>query len=685
MAVFHLVRHARKFPAVPAVGGQSQILRFGDFTLDVRKRLLLGPDSRPLPLTSRAFDTLAYLVEHPGELIDKHKLMKAVWPDTVVEENNLNQNISLVRRVLGETPGENRFVVTIPGRGFQFVHPVSRVDAEAASNGVAAPAPQAEALGSTRLDAPQTDAHPDDGAGRRQLIRAAAAIAIVLVGGYVLRDAFMPSRPKASPLDDKGQSAVTVRVPSLAVLPLINMSDDREQEYFSDGLTEELSSRLGELDGVRVVGRTSAFAFKGKNDDLRSIGRRLGVDHLVEGSVRRSGDELRITAQLVDVATGSRVWSQVYERKLDEVFAVQQDIANAVARELTARLRIGADPYLPATRNMAAYDEYLVGAKLVKSMGPAYLKGIEHLERAVAADPGFARAWGALAAAYFGAPTWGGAARKGQYRGEAAQALSRALALAPESSELILMKAELAMSTDGDWLALEQTNRQQLAKRGGDMEYWANLGLGAILLNVGRARDAVPYIRRASAAEPLLMTPSVLLLEADYQSGDWRAAEAEFERSKSLPGDRRFVDYGGVFLPALMRRDRASLQRLIATYPDPVSEAMLTDFDRPAAALAELRKRYNDPAMQASVISMLGIAHWAAFFGDPELALGALRLATEGGGVVSIIWRPLLKDVRRLPGFKQLLRDLRVVDYWRATGNWSEFCHPIGGDDFECR
>src|SRR5580765_161963 len=210
---------------------------FGDFRVDRGRRVLSGRDGVPLPLASKAFETLAYLVEHAGAVIDKDELMRAVWPDTAVEENNLNQNISILRRALGEHRGDHRYIATVPGRGYQFVAQVRIVD------------------------------------------------------------------------ESPGQREPTAGA-SMAVLPFVNVSADPEFDFFGDGLADELIIALSKVHSVRVVARTSAFSFKGTQADIRRIADTLGVNFVLESTVRKSGTRLRVTAELINAADGCQVWSE---------------------------------------------------------------------------------------------------------------------------------------------------------------------------------------------------------------------------------------------------------------------------------------------------------------------------------------------------------------------------------------
>src|SRR5437867_402258 len=195
---------------------------------------------------------------------------------------------------------------------------------------------------------------------------------------------------------------ITAAAKSIAVLPFVNMSSDRENEYFVDGLTEEILNRVAQINELKVPGRTSCFAFKDKNVDLRQVGASLGVAHVLEGSVRKSGERLRITAQLVRTLDGYHLWSQSFDRKLDDVFAIQEEIARAIAEALSVQLKVGTIGQAERpTQDMRAYDNYLEARTLITQRSPTNVRSaIPLLEAAVQRDPAFAKAWAALAQAY---------------------------------------------------------------------------------------------------------------------------------------------------------------------------------------------------------------------------------------------------------------------------------------------
>jgi TolB-like protein len=485
-----------------------------------------------------------------------------------------------------------------------------------------------------------------------------------------------------------GETALAAQGPSIAVLPFVNMTSDPEQEYFSDGLAEELLDQLAHLPNLRVIGRTSSFAFKGKNEDLRVIGATLGVNHILEGSVRKSGNRVRITAQLIDPATGSHVWSDVYDKELGNIFAVQEEIARAVAANL--RVKIGNDPSSATTHNLEAYDEFLRARRVGLGPGTDFPMVIGHLERAVALDPQFVDAWTMLIQAYNGAlvniPE-----RSAEWLPKQDRALQRALALAPQSPSVKVALAGRELAA-GNLVKAEQLMAEVKDMPPG-LVTDGHVGYSLFLMGVGRPKEAVDILERLRDADPLATFPS-LLLQVSYEIiGDYDAAETEYQRLSRIGLDS-YVLRGTALVRAMAVRNTARLRNAGANTGPPsltlLNQAMVKSLDDPRAALTQLRRALAEVKGTPDVYQTSVIGQWAAYFGDPALSLQAVRAMPRigaggpGQSVLFTLWRPILKDVRRLPAFKDYVRQLGLVDYWRATGKWGDFCRPVSAADFQC-
>ena len=392
--------------------GTRIVYEFDEFRLDLQQRLLLsGADGRPIPLTPKIFDTLLYFVERRGELLDKATLMKAIWPNIVVEENSLNQNISALRRALGESPGEHRFFVTEPGRGYRFVAEVRTLTIPARTLPQQQPATGASAARST-------------------------------------------SQPTTTPTPRS----------SIAVLPFANLTREPEKEYFSDGMAEELIHLLARVPGLKVPARTSSFAYKGRNVDIRQIARDLEVGVVLEGSVRSAGERIRVTAQLVDAQTGYHIWSETYDRNFGDLFRLQDELAGAVVQALKLTLEGSRPPSLaqaPPTHDIEAYQAYLQGRSLLGSQSREGLgHAMEMFQKAIARDPKFARAFSSVGMVHYLSVLLGFTSPEALLDSE--RAALQALALDPGLAEAQALLGQVN-SLRGNWLTAEAYFRAALA------------------------------------------------------------------------------------------------------------------------------------------------------------------------------------------------------------------------------
>jgi len=370
-----------------------------------------------VPLNPKAFDTLLALVENRGSAVGKDELMKLVWPDAFVEETNLTQQISILRKALGDRPEGSSYIETIPKRGYRFV---------AALN--------------DRVPARKT---------RLNWLALAATLLLVTgacVVAYVLLSRTRPETP----------------IPAIAVLPFVDMSAAKDGEYFSDGLAEQLIDALTRVPGLHVAARTSSFAFKGKQQDIREIGTKLKVGLVVEGSVRQAGQSLRITAQLNAVKDGFHLWSETYDRDAKDMFNIQEEIARAIVAAL--RIRLSLQPTQPFvirhTGNLEAYNLYLRGRYFWNKRSPESMaRSREYFEDAIRKDPNYALAYAGLADAYVQAPA---DLPSSEVVPRARAAARRAIEIDDRLAEPHTSIAFVRFNYDWDWPGAEQEFRRAI-------------------------------------------------------------------------------------------------------------------------------------------------------------------------------------------------------------------------------
>jgi TolB-like protein/tetratricopeptide (TPR) repeat protein len=470
---------------------------------------------------------------------------------------------------------------------------------------------------------------------------------------------------------------------TLAVLPFVNMSSDPDQEYFSDGLSEELLNQLAQVKRLKVAARTSCFAFKGQSLDIKLVGEMLGVANVLEGSVRKAGDRLRITAQLISCNDGYHLWSEAFDRRLDDVFAIQEDVARAVTQALGVKLGVGETG---GSHDPEAYDRYLRARALYHQQGPAELvRSIQIFREAVKLDPDFVLAWRGLFAAHVDALIYQGESAQEAFQGMA-EAGGRILALAPDAWWSHALRADIA-SHQHNWVEAEAAARSAY-EAAPSTEVEAAFTYGNLLASVGRVKEGLGNALKLRQADPLSLRASGLTQALLDFAGRPDEAQAEYERSKDLAGARDLSEFLA-FLRAMSRGDGTGGQayaRMMQHDTVPIGEVqdMAQVFDQPEAMLDRLRRALANPANQDST-RRLKIALLSALYGDDELAMAALRRSAVDfeGGRISAIWHPVLRRVRETQAFRDMLGELRLVDYWRSTGRWGDFASPAG-EDFIC-
>jgi len=470
--------------------------------------------------------------------------------------------------------------------------------------------------------------------------------------------------------------------PSIAVLPFVNMSSDEEQEYFADGMTEELLNALAKIRELRVAGRTSSFAYKGEDKDLREIGDELGVRYLVEGSVRKQDARLRITAQLVDAEDNFHMWSETYDRTVDDVFAVQEEIAESIAEALEVSLGLSGDQTLVIpTADLAAYDLYLAGQARLRERNEGVAEAVRLYGAAVARDSGWAPAWAGLAQAQALVPYYstreategdvlGASTEEWEFALAAAErAARRALELDPDNAAAEVALGNVirdrrqwqaaerhylrALDIDPDNVEAHQQYAEHLgavgrqaeaarsAERGVELDPTSairNYVLGYILVDQGRNADAIAPLERARELDPKLIRVLPVLSDAYGALGDWDRAErvtrAGLTSAARLQGamsevEQAFVDtmiteyYG-----AMRSADGGALEACCAQTVYPWEYAMIGDMERALDALEKLAE--EDPGYGNQWLESLWSPLWDGYRSDPRFVEAQRRVNLEG-------------------------------------------------------
>ena len=495
---------------------RKPILSFELFRLDITNRQLFR-GQRELKLTGRAFAVLVYLVERSGQLVTKDDLFQAIWQETVVGDAALAVCIRELRKILKDNARAPQFIETVHGQGYRFVaevrseSPVQESQGHAHEEEDEEPAipldeeldeSETTALSPTSQEggAPKSESVPDK-LWRWPLLT--AIVTVVLVVSVVLLNIYRPtvSQPAESLLED-GSALPLPDKPSIAVLPFVNMSGDPGQEYFSDGITETLITDLSKLSGLFVIARNSTFTYKDRVVRVEEVGQELGVRYVMEGSLQRDGERVRINAQLVDAMTGRHLWAERYDRKVEDLFTLQDDIVQKIAHTLQLRITLkeqGALVRGRTTQSLEAYDSLLRGLHLFHRFTPAAIAEAKKMyERAIALDPEYAEAYALLGDVYWLEWIW--------EWNPASPALDRAFeleqnALALDDSlpvaHVIMGQVYLWKKQHGKAIA---EGRRAIALDPNRANSY--VGLGQALIYAGRAEEALTLFQKALRLSP---------------------------------------------------------------------------------------------------------------------------------------------------------------------------------------
>jgi len=626
----------------------SRSVKFGLFAADLHSCELTKQGKR-IPLQEQPFRLLAMLLERPGELVTREEVRQQLWPRTVVDfDHGLNKAISKIRDALGDSAEHPRFVETVARRGYRFLADVREESDQK---------PQPASLGRPAEVVQAVSADGDIGPGgalarsqaRRSLVLRVACTAAVLL---LLASAWEFNRQRS-----------VAGIHSVAVLPLANLSGDASQEYFADGMTEELITQLGQIGALRVISRTSAMSYKNTRKPLADIARELDVQAVVEGSVLHMGDRVRITTQLIRVPADEHLWAHSYEGSFHDAFALQNEVSQAVATQIQATVS-GSEPTLlrkAKTASPDAYEAYLKGRYFWNKRDAAGLKkAIDYFQRAIDADPGYAPAYSGLADAYAMAGGWEyGVLPPDEAAPRAKEAARKAVLLDPTLSEAHTSLAFALETSAWDWggAGSEYRRALELNPSYATAHHW----YGYYLITVGRNDEAITELRRAESLDPLSLIISAGVADALYIAH--RLDEATRQLQKTLDMDRNFAMAHYQMGQVLAQKRRfddsiAEFQRAIELSGHSAA------FDANLAYTYAVSQRTVEARQVARDLENLkpesgaidaDIALIYVGLGDNDQAMYWLEKAYESRFEAVMLARPQFDSLRRDPRFSNLL------------------------------
>jgi TolB-like protein len=503
----------------------------------------------------------------------------------------------------------------------------------------------------------------------------------VLLLGFVIFGVFFVDRGPIKTGQPPAVSDVEEAPKTIAVLPFIDLSPAKDQEYFVDGLSDELLNCISKISDLRVTSRTSSFTFKGSDKTIQEIAGILGVEHILEGSVRKAGDALRITAQLIRAKDDYHLWSETYDRELRDIFAVQEDIATSVADELKLTLGIGkSHKQLGGTDNLEAYEFFLVAkGRFINDFDTS--RSLELVDKAIALDPGFALAW-ALKGMIHSFLLGGSSADRVSLEFDAGlNAALRAIELEPN-----LGKAYFTLGTihvrRGKFIEAEKAFRKGIELTTESIDY-VEYGLYIHYSFVGYIRKCNELIEEALRNDPTRPFLRAAHIEGLGILGELERAEEEYKYGKAIFGDQWL---GGDLYMTMVRlgaKEVLSKDKIPEILVNPIWAIGREHLESPEEGLEELRRLFSsEDNLDTSSLSLM--ACWAAYFGDPEFAMDAMEkgINIEASGLIDY-WLPVFHEVRQLPRFKEFVREIGLVDFWNEFG-WPDLCRPLDNGDFVC-
>ena len=606
---------------------------FGRFRLKVAERVLLR-EGEPVPLTPKVFDILVTLVEHGGQVMAKDDLMKRVWPNTFVEEGNLTQNISLLRKALGETPGGVQFIETVPRRGYRFVAETS--------NGVSSKSVEAS---QPAVPTPNTT-NQLAGIKRTPMFAMAAGIIAIGIIGIVYFTGW-------------GKAGNPSAIQSIAVLPFVDESSDPDAEYINDKIAESLINSLSKLPQLRVVPRSVVAGYKGKQIDPRKAGEELNVRAVVTGHMRRHGDIVSIQADLIDVENLAQIWGQHYDHKVSDVLLVQDDISRDIFENLRLKLNV------EEKKQLEAYRLYLKGRNAWnKRTGDALQEAIEFFNQAIAIDSNYGAAYAGLADCYNMLVVYGRLEPKEGFP-KAKEAAERALEIDESSAEAHSSLAFIKFRWDWDRAGTER--EFQTAIRLKPAYAPAHQWYSSYLVAVERFDEAITEAKRTEELEPLSFVATSHLGWIYYLSGQNDKAIEQCKKileldPSSFPA-RRYLGLAyeakGMYAEAI-----AEFQTGVKLSGSPLMLALLGHAYAASGKTAEAKQVLSDlQQLQGTrYVSPYTVAAIHAGLGDQDQAFKWLETAVEGRDIwlMNLKVDPVFSKLRSNRKFTDLLARIRL-------------------------
>jgi TolB-like protein/DNA-binding winged helix-turn-helix (wHTH) protein len=647
----------------------KQGFRIGPFEV----RPLTGEVSGPhgtTHLEPKVIEVLVALALKPGDVVEREELLQRVWGNrAAVSDEPLTRCIAELRRAFGDSRSAPSYIQTIPKRGYRLLHAITPLAAAAPAADPSPPRAELPAATPSERDAAATA--PSRGSKRRLAGAFVVLGLLAAVGaGLLLRDG-----TTVSPGTERS---------TIAVLPFTDVSDAADGAYFGEGLADEIMTRLNAVDGLRVVARTSSFAVRDSTDDVRSIAARLQVAHVLEGTVRRDGERVRIGAQLIDAERGYQLWAQSYDGVLGDIFELQDEIANTIVAKLRETLSM-TSPTTPIatpapTDNLAAYELLLRGRQFLHRRDEEPLRrSIRLFQEALELDPEFGEAYIELAKAYALLPSYSAEIQEEMFD-LALATLATGVAQDPALDDSMQVVVALIAYARWDWIGAEVAFRRALERSRGDPDLY--VWYSQFLSAVGRPHDSADYARRAKDIDLLSPVANHRLAVASLWVNDDAGAARQLDVAAEL-GMGAAANPDSYIVLKLRQGDHAAIRPLLigvqtmfarpTAWVDPLLAALesSTQRDRAIAALAAAEAARDIPRKYL-------FGAWI-YLGESDRALATgLQLVNDRPSFnVEFMFSREARSLRTHPRFGELVRAIGLNRYWEQFG-WPELCREEG-------
>ncbi len=642
--------------------------QFCGYSLDARHRKLTGPDGKPIAISSRAFDTLLVLISHHNQLVSKSQLMEAVWPDTVVEDNNLNQAIFSLRKALADPKAESRFIITLPGKGYSFVAPVEEILTSDETQSSDSEATETSRISLLSRIADWSRQHPT---------HMSIMLIFAIACAYILYDpdspfVVIPELSMSSNTNNMSSvETLDLIQNSIAVLPFEHLGEESDDHVFAVALHDEIINQLSKISSLNIIARDSVLSLMEQQLNLDELAKILKVESFISGNIMHVGDVARISLHLHDANSGVTLWSNTYQagnQDLKEIISLQSDIAQNVVSALQTDILLTEQQNIEElpTTSFEAY-QYNLAAKNAHYQQD-FLTEWELARQAIALDPDYYDAhttFSSVNTLLVATPLPGMNSR--EHFELALRSAEKLIELAPDKSEGYALKAN-ALSTTRNWPEISGMLDTLEAMNAAPSELKF---IALIMMNLGDFESAIEIYQASLITEPLNLYARGFLMAALEITGQEEKARQQYELGEKL-SPLWWGDVLNIFLALGRNEPLMDIDELMIPTPE-LKELLhhINDEPRIKKALLDYQLVENKIPAQAIYYAVI-----AAYYQDQELATLYLRAALHNNwSALFWAWLPVFDQTRQHQDFNTLLRDSGVIDYWQKNG-WPNICQP---------